>query len=210
MTTLPPRDYIALDTLLSAYVQGAFPMADSRTGRVDWFEADPRAILPITPNDPAGAFHCPRSLAKLARQQPFEIRQDTAFRDVMIGCAEPRTRWGGEEDTWINPSIINVFCEAHASGLAHSVEAWQDGQLVGGIYGLCLSGAFFAESMFSRVPNASKICLLHLVQHLQSRGHSLLDVQMHNPHLDQFGVVEIRRDEYKQRLAKALAQPSRW
>jgi leucyl/phenylalanyl-tRNA--protein transferase len=188
--------------LLNAYAHGVFPMADSRDGEVSWYTADPRAILPLD------AFHVPRGLRRVLRRRPFDIRMDTAFREVMIGCSEPRLADG---DTWINLPIIAAYGQLHDLGYAHSVEAWSyDGQLVGGLYGVSIGGAFFGESMFSRVSDASKVCLFHLVEHLRARGYALLDVQFHNPHLQQFGVIEITAAEYLARLREAIALDVTW
>lgn len=192
---------LSIHRLLEAYCCGAFPMADSRDGEVHFYTADPRAIFPLDD------FHIPRSLAKFRRKQPFEIHHDTAFAEVMQTCAEPREKSPGQ---WINGQIIDAFCKLHELGYTHSIEAWQDGQLVGGLYGLALGGAFFGESMFSRVSNASKICLVETVEHLQRRGFTLFDVQFHNDHLDQFGVVEIPAEQYMAKLDAALGQQVVW
>ena len=158
-------------------------MARSGRGRtVDWYSPDPRAVLPLD------GFHVRRSLAKALRRRPFELRWGTAFDAVVAACAEPR---GDGSGTWINPAIADVFSELHRQSLTHSVEAWADDELVGGLYGLSLGGAFFAESMFSRRPYASQACLVALVERMRAAGHTLLDVQFTNPHLEQFGVVEL-------------------
>lgn len=218
------QDELTPELLVHAYLQGAFPMANHRQGSVSWFSPDPRAILPIEPDDPAGAFHIPRRLARTARQQPFLLTRNRAFAQVIAGCAAPRT---DESETWISPAIEHAFLELHHQGLAHSIEAWRPAddspnpetrgpeiegaaptpQLVGGLYGLALGRAFFAESMFSRATDASKLCLVHLVQTLRDRGFTLLDVQFVNDHLQQFGVAEITRDEYLERLQQATHAP---
>ncbi len=200
--------------LLSAYAHGIFPMARGRRGRVEWFTADPRAILPLD------GFHVPHGLRRTLRKQPFEIRMDTAFRDVMQGCAQPRSRDPSGGDTWINPAIVKAYCNLHERGHAHSVEAWaapapapgrdDPPVLVGGLYGVSLGGAFFGESMFSRISDASKVCLFHLVEHLRARGFVLLDVQFHNAHLQQFGIVEIPAADYLARLRQAIALDVTW
>jgi leucyl/phenylalanyl-tRNA--protein transferase len=186
------------DTVLSAYAQGVFPMGDD-DGSIHWLVSDPRFVLPI------GKLHVPRSLARLARRRPFELRIDTAFRRVMEACAKDR---GTETVNWITPRMIDVYCELHAEGFAHSVEAWLGGVLVGGLYGVCLGGAFFGESMFTRLDlggaNSSKLCLLHLDQILQARGFVLLDSQEKNAHMEQFGGEEIPFEEYRARLSEAL------
>ena len=150
---------------------------------------------------PLDALHVRRSLAKALRRQAFGLRWDNAFDAVVAACAEPR---GDGSGTWINPAIADVFGELHRQGLAHSVEAWADDALVGGLYGLSLGGAFFAESMFSRRPYASQACLVALVERMRAARHTLLDVQFTNPHLEQFGVVQLPRDEYLRRLDEAL------
>ncbi|MEM1213697.1 MAG: leucyl/phenylalanyl-tRNA--protein transferase [Planctomycetota bacterium] len=190
------------ELLLQAYAAGAFPMADGRRGPIHWLSPDPRAIFPITPDDPAGAFHTPRSLRRLLRRGRFALCIDRDFPAVIAGCAAPRP---SDQDTWISPDIQRVFTDLHLAGFAHSIEAYDtNDRLVGGLYGLSLGGAFFGESMFSRVPNASKACLAHTVAHLEAQGFTLFDVQFTNPHLEQFGVVEIARDDYLERLQHAI------
>ena len=194
--------------LVRAYRTGIFPMACSRTGPIEWHSPDPRAILPLE----AGAFHVPKSLARRVRSDRFTITRNQAFDRVIRACAEPRRH---HHDTWINPLLIAVYSELHRQGLAHSVEAWVEGTdegrlLVGGLYGVALSGAFFGESMFKRATDASKVCLVELVEHLRGRGFVLLDVQFSHPHLEQFGVAEIRRDHYLRRLEAALRLKVTW
>jgi leucyl/phenylalanyl-tRNA--protein transferase len=182
--------------LLRAYAAGVFPMArDGDDSELLWFDPDPRTILPLK------ALHVPRRLARTARQAPYRLAIDTAFRRVIERCGPARP-----EKTWINGEIFTTCLELHRLGFAHSIEAWWGEELVGGLYGIALGGAFFGESMFSTATDASKLCLLYLVAHLSARGFSLLDVQFTNDHLTQFGTVEISRDEYHQRLEKALGQ----
>ena len=181
--------------LLIAYSQGIFPMAN-RAGGIDWFDPDPRAILPLD-----DSFHVSRSLARTLRRNPFEIRADTAFRQVMLACAQPAP---GRENTWIGGEFIEVYLQLNRVGLAHSVEAWLDGKLVGGLYGVSLGGLFAGESMFSRVKDASKVALVYLTDRLRAGGFALHDVQMLTPHLQRFGAILIPREEYKARLAEAL------
>jgi len=186
--------------LLSAYSQGIFPMAEE-DGEIYWYDPDPRGILPLD------QFHLPKRLARTVRQARFEIRVDTAFQAVMEQCAQPDYE---RETTWINQELVALYTQLHRFGFAHSVEAWQAGQLVGGLYGVSLRGLFAGESMFSRRQDASKVALVHLVERLQ-RGHFvLLDTQFLTPHLAQFGVVEISRAEYQRRLAVALTVPARF
>ena len=150
--------------LLNAYSQGIFPMADE-DGTIYWYDPDPRAILPLE------AFHLPRSLARTIRRGVFEIRFDTAFHAVMTACAQPAP---GRDRTWISPEFIEVYAELHELGFAHSVESWQAGELVGGLYGVTLGGLFAGESMFSRTTDASKVALAYLVDHLRHQGFLLL------------------------------------
>lgn len=201
----PPR--ITPDMLIWAYQHGMFPMARSRDEPVDWFTANPRAVMPLD------SFHVPHSLRKRIRSGAFVVTRDQAFEQVIRACAEPRAY---EANTWINQQIIESFAALHRRGTAHSVEAWTqagDGggrEMAGGLYGVALGGAFFGESMFSRRTDASKVCLVHLVEHLKSRGFKLLDVQFRNPHLEQFGIEEIDHEQYMQRLGEAMAMPVAW
>ena len=183
------------DGVLLAYSHGIFPMADERSGEVLWFRPDPRAVIPLD------GFHVSRSLARPIRRGAFEIRVDTDFDGVMRGCAERA------EGTWISERFVKVYGALHRAGAAHSVEAWRDGRLVGGTYGLALGGAFMAESMFHRERGASKVALAALVHRLRERGFILLDVQYLTPHLESLGAVEISRQEYERRLERALALP---
>ena len=179
--------------VLLAYRHGIFPMADERSGEVLWFRPDPRAIIPLD------GFHISRSLARTLRRGLFEIRLDTDFEGVMRGCADR------PEGTWISERFLEVYTALHREGKAHSVEAWQEGRLVGGTYGLALGGAFMAESMFHRETDASKVALAALVSRLRQRGFILLDVQYLTPHLESLGAVEITRSDYERRLAEALS-----
>ena len=158
-------------------------------------DPDLRGILPLD------AFHIPKRLKRRVRQDPFQVTVDTAFSRVMEMCAQSAD---GRETTWINSTIINLYSALHREGHAHSVECWDGGKLVGGLYGVALGGAFFGESMFSRATDASKIALVHLVARLIAGGFILLDAQFHNPHLEQFGLIEIPRAEFKRRLKAAL------
>jgi len=178
--------------VLLAYAHGIFPMADERSGEVLWFRPDPRAILPLD------GFHVSRSLARTIKRATFEIRVDTDFEGVMRGCADR------PEGTWISERFVEVYAALHRAGKAHSVEAWREGRLVGGTYGLALGGAFMAESMFHRETDASKVALGALVARLREQGFILLDVQYVTPHLESLGAVEITRREYERRLAEAL------
>ena len=184
--------------VLLAYRHGIFPMADERSGEVLWFRPDPRAIIRLD------GFHVSRSLARTLRRGLFEIRFDTDFEGVMRGCAD---RPGG---TWISERFVEVYAALHEAGHAHSVEAWRDGRLVGGTYGVALGGAFMAESMFHRETDASKVALAALVSRLRERGFILLDVQYLTPHLESLGAVEIARREYERKLGQALTLPCRF
>lgn len=204
----PAEHQLSVESLIWAYTHGVYPMASSRRGRIGWYSPDPRAILPLD------AFHVSHSLRRRCRKGEYVITRDQAFGEVIRRCAEPREY---AAETWINEAIIETYEELHAMGLAHSVEAWlpgdagdERGALVGGLYGVTLGGAYFGESMFSRATDASKVCLVHLVEHLKARGYVLLDVQTANDHTLQFGVVEIPRSEYLARLEQALTLPVMW
>ena len=195
---------ISLDMLVWGYSHGIFPMADSAGGPLRWYSPDPRAVLPLD------QFKVPRSLQRRVRKGEYHHTQDAAFEQVIEACAGPRRY---ESSTWINRDIIEVYVGLHHAGLAHSVEAWRDmncRELVGGLYGVSLGGAFFGESMFSRATDASKCCLVYLVQRLHEHKFTLLDTQFTTAHLEQFGVVEISRDEYLRRLELALRQKTEW
>ena len=189
-----PNDELTPELVLHAYRVGVFPMADE-DGEIGWFSPDPRCIFPLD------GFHVPRSLRQAIRRGVFETRVDTAFHDVIAACADR------PEGTWISDEIINVYETLHRQGHAHSVESWQAGKLAGGLYGVAIGGAFFGESMFTRVTDASKVALAALIQRLRSRGFVLLDTQWNTPHLARFGAREIRRAEYLRRLEAALALP---
>jgi leucyl/phenylalanyl-tRNA--protein transferase len=178
--------------LLQGYRQGLFPMA-LEDGEIGWFSPDPRGVLPLED----GGFRVPHGLRRTLKNHPFEIRIDSAFRAVMEGCA-------ARDDTWISPLIIESYCTLHTLGMAHSVETWLSGRLVGGLYGVALGGAFFGESMFHTKTDASKVALNSLVLRLRERGYRLLDLQWTTPHLCTFGAVNIPRSVYLDRLAKAL------
>jgi leucyl/phenylalanyl-tRNA--protein transferase len=184
------------ELLVSAYASGWFPMA-VEGGEIRWFSPDPRGIIPLD------TFRIPQRLARLWRRGRFEIAVDRGFREVMAACALA-DRDPDDPGTWITPEIIDSYCQLHARGLAHSVEAWRDGQLAGGLYGVALGGVFFGESMFHRETDASKIALVALVGRLRDRGYALLDTQWSTPHLEQFGATEIPRRDYLRRLERAL------
>ncbi|MCK4658486.1 MAG: leucyl/phenylalanyl-tRNA--protein transferase [Phycisphaerae bacterium] len=185
------------EQVLRGYQQGIFPMADG-CGRIEFYAADPRAII-----DPQ-TFHVPRTLRQLYRQQRFELAVNRDFPAVLSACANR------PEGTWISTEIARVYTELHELGFAHSVEAYQGSALAGGLYGISFGGAFFGESMFHRVPNASKVALVYLVERMNRRGLALLDVQFMTDHLRQFGTIEIAHEEYMERLTAALRLPCRF
>ena len=183
-------------------------MADGRDGPIDWYAPDPRAIQPFVAGDPLGSFHLKRSLAKQVRKGLFDVTADRCFAEVIHACATaPRRESGGD---WISPQIERLYTDLHHAGFAHSVEAWHGGKLVGGIYGITIGAAFFGESMFSAEPYASQVCYAWLIEHLRRQGYALFDVQFTNPHLEQFGVVEVANDTYLGLLAQAVVLESDW
>ena len=182
--------------LLDCYRRGVFPMADSRDDpRVFLLDPDERGIIPLD------GLHVSRSLKKFIRNMPFTVTFDAAFSEVISKCAEEAP---DRENTWINDGIEYLYGRIHAMGHAHSVEVWQDRQLVGGLYGVSIGGAFFGESMFSRATNASKVALVYLVERLNAAGYQLLDTQFITDHLKTMGAIEIPRNEYHEILREAL------
>jgi leucyl/phenylalanyl-tRNA--protein transferase len=185
-------EHITPELLIAAYANGYFPMGESKdSSEIFWYHPERRGIIPLDD------FRVPKSLQKLLKHNPFTITTDTAFREVLHGCA-------ARDSSWINSRIIELYCELYEMGLAHSVECWQGGELAGGLYGVSLCGAFFGESMFSQASSASKVALVHLVRLLKQNGYRLLDTQYVNDHLKQFGVIEIPREEYMELLQQAL------
>ncbi len=184
------------DILLSAYAVGVFPMAElADDPELFWVDPHHRGILPLD------AFHVPRRLRRVLRQDRFEIRCDGDFEAVIRGCAEATEK---RPNTWINDEIVRLYMALFTRGAAHSVECRRAGALVGGLYGVSIGAAFFGESMFSRETNASKIALVHLVARLRLGGYRLLDTQFLTPHLARFGGIEISRARYHRLLASAL------
>lgn len=175
-------------------------MADDQ-GEIFWYDPDPRGILPLE------SFHVPKSLAKTLRRGEFDVRFDTAFRAVMEACGEAAP---GRESTWISPGLVDAYVVLHGLGLAHSVEAWKDGELVGGLYGVAIRGLFAGESMFSRRTDASKVTLVRLVERLRGGGFVLLDTQFVTAHLSRFGAVEVPRSRYRELLKTALEVEGRF
>jgi leucyl/phenylalanyl-tRNA--protein transferase len=196
------RSSLTTELVLRAYRVGYFPMADSRTGEISWYSPDPRAIIPLD------GLHVSRSLRNRINKRTYDVRIDTAFEDVIRSCA-------GRKETWISQEIIDVFVELHRQGYAHSVESWDSGKLTGGLYGVSIGGAFFGESMFSLMTDASKVALVFLVVHLRDSGFTLLDVQFITRHLASLGAMEISRSVYFEKLHRALSagvsfHPSRY
>lgn len=190
------------ELMLRAYRVGLFPMAETRRGqRLYWLDPEVRGILPLD------TFHLPRRLLRTVLSGPFEVSSNRAFAAVIAGCAAAAP---GREDTWINTDIERLFQDLHSQGHAHSVECWQDGTLVGGLYGVSLGAVFFGESMFSTARDASKVALVHLVARMRLGGYTLLDTQFVTSHLSQFGATEIPRDAYKALLASAVQAPATW
>ena len=185
------------ELLLRAYAAGLFPMAERRDDpTLFWVSPEKRGVIPLS------GFHVSRRLARTVRGDRFAVGFDHAFVDVMQACA------GARPETWINAEILRLYTALHAAGYAHSVECRLDGELVGGLYGVSLGAAFFGESMFHRARDASKVALVHLVARLRAGGFRLLDTQFVTAHLAQFGAVELPRDDYKLRLARAVAAPA--
>ena len=190
---------ISPELLLRAYSIGLFPMAESADDpEIYWVEPELRGVIPLD------KFHVSKSLAKAVRRRPFEIRFNTAFTKVMEKCAEPIDN---RPTTWINETILDLYNALHCMGHAHSVEAWQGEVLVGGLYGVSLGAAFFGESMFSRRTDASKICLVYLVERLKARQFQLLDTQFTTEHLKTFGAIDLPKGQYEILLADAISRP---
>jgi leucyl/phenylalanyl-tRNA--protein transferase len=190
---------ITAEVLLRAYAVGIFPMAESADDpSLHWIEPELRGILPLD------EFHVPRRLARTVKSDRFEVRVDSDFDAVIAACAAPAE---GRRKTWINSRIRRLYGDLHHAGHCHSIEAWLDGELVGGLYGLKLGAAFFGESMFSRATDASKVALVHLVARLKAGGYRLLDTQFITDHLAQFGAIEIPRARYQVELENALREP---
>ncbi len=193
---------ITPDLMLRAYRAGLFPMAERRgSDRLYWLDPEQRGILPLD------TFHIPRRLRRTVRSTDFEVTSNRDFAGVIAHCAAPAE---GREDTWINRDIERLFTALYLNGHAHSVEVWHQGALAGGLYGVMLGGAFFGESMFSLVRDASKVALVHLVARLRHGGFTLLDTQFVTAHLAQFGAIEIPRELYKARLDEAVKVQAVW
>ncbi|MBO6919435.1 MAG: leucyl/phenylalanyl-tRNA--protein transferase [Rhizobiaceae bacterium] len=196
MTRQSDKLMLTPQILLKAYSCGLFPMSESADDpELFWVDPEVRGIIPLD------QFHTPRSLKKVINRGVFDIRVNTAFGQVMRECAKATD---DRPSTWINDTILKLYEELHETGHAHSVEAWQDGKLVGGLYGVSLGSAFFGESMFSRATDASKVCLAFLVKHMIKKSFTLLDTQFTTDHLMRFGAIDIPRDEYAIHLSKAM------
>lgn len=204
-----------VETLLKAYESGYFPMGDnSQPGPIRWLSPDPRGIIPLTEDE---GLHLPRRLRERVRSGRFEVTTDESFSEVVKACAAPRPP-PGEQTSWIDDRILAAYTIMHELGHAHSIEAWlgtgESRRLVGGLYGVHIGAAFFAESKFHRADlggtDASKVCLAHLITHLRRRGFLLLDVQLWNPHLDQFGCEEVPRALYMAKLGQAIRARAEW
>lgn len=211
MTTPSPSFNPArVSRLVETYRAGAFFMADDRTGRINAYTADPRAIIPLTQE---AGLYIPRSLRKRVRDATFRITSDACFEEVILACARRR-----REGTWISRSLAALYIDAHRAGHAHSVEAWLDAEghstLVGGLYGVAVGAVFCGESMFSRPElggtDASKVCLVHLINHLNAKGFQLLDSQLSNPHIAQFGSFEISHSAYLKQLTHLRDDERPW
>jgi len=188
-----PKDLLNPENMLRLYASGAFPMADEKTGIINWYMPDTRTIIPLD------NFNIPRSTRKAIKEENFEIKFDIDFERVVEGCAD-------RESTWISDELIDGYRKLRKRGFIHTVETWKGGKLVGGLYGVTFRGAFFGESMFSKVSQASKAALVALLKHLNEKGFVLLDVQFMTEHLKMFGAIEISFDEYTKLLHKAYAK----
>lgn len=182
------------ESVIKAYLNGYFPMT-SKCGHIVWRSPEQRCLIPID------TYKVRKSLARIVKHAPFEIRANTAFEEVMRGCAD-------REETWISDEVIKVYTRLHAMGIVHSVEAWQDGKLAGGLYGVALGRFFATESQFFRVPNAGQVAFVHTFQLLREQGFLLHDVQFKTPFLEQFGAIEIPRQDFRLQLTRAVVQPA--
>lgn len=189
------RNTLTAEQLLYGYASGVFPMAEGKRGRIYWYAPDPRAIIPIATYKPQ------KSLRPIINQKKFDIRFDTSFEQVMRHCAAPRT---DDHNTWISEEIIGAYTQLHRMGYAHSVEAFENGELAGGLYGVALGGAFFGESMFYLRPNASKVAFYYLIEQLKQQQFELLDTQFINDNVQRYGAIEIPREHYMLLMEQAL------
>jgi len=185
-----PKELLKPDNMLRLYASGAFPMADSKTGTINWYMPETRTIIPLD------HYNIPRSARKASESIDFEIRKDTDFAGIIDGCSD-------REQTWLSKDLIEAYKRLHRRGHVHTVETWLEGELVGGLYGITFRGAFFGESMFSRISEASKTALIALIKHLKEKDYLLLDVQYLTEHLQMFGAVEIAFDVYTEMLRQS-------
>ena len=190
---IDPKDLLKPENMIRLYASGAFPMADEKTGIINWYMPETRTIIPLD------NFNVPRSTKKVIEEENFEIKFDVDFERVVEGCAD-------RESTWISDELIDGYRKLKKRGFIHTVETWKDGKLVGGLYGVTFRGAFFGESMFSKVSQASKAALVALLKHLKEKDFVLLDVQFLTEHLKMFGAVEISFEDYTKLLHKAYAK----
>jgi len=188
-----PKELLRPENMIRLYASGAFPMADAETGNINWYLPEIRTIIPLD------SFNIPRSAKKLIEERTFEIKIDSNFEGVLEGCSD-------RESTWISEELKSAYKRLKKRGHIHTVEAWKDGKLVGGLYGVTFRGAFFGESMFSKVSQASKAALVALLKHLKEKDFVLLDVQYMTEHLKMFGAVEISFEEYTKLMHKAYAK----
>ncbi len=190
------KNNIQTQTLISAYCQGIFPMSDE-SGEIGWYSPDPRAIIPIESYKPS------KSLRSILNKSIFDIRINKQFEQVMRKCAEPRK---DESGTWISEEMISIFTQLHQVGFAHSVEAYQNNELVGGLYGVCIGGVFFGESMFSTISNSSKVAFHYLINILKENGFVLLDSQFMNDNVKRYGAIEISKKQFNEMLAIGISK----
>jgi leucyl/phenylalanyl-tRNA--protein transferase len=190
---IDPKELLKPENMIRLYASGAFPMADAETGNINWYLPEIRTIIPLD------KFNIPRSAKKAIDEKNFEIKFDTDFKGILAGCAD-------RESTWISDELKSAYRRLKKRGHIHTVETWKDGKLVGGLYGVTFRGAFFGESMFSKVSQASKAALVTLLNHLKEKNFILLDVQYMTEHLKMFGAVEISFEEYTKLLHKAYAR----
>jgi leucyl/phenylalanyl-tRNA--protein transferase len=189
---------LTAEALIYAYTSGVFPMAEA-DGTIYWYRPDPRAIIPIDTYKPA------KSLKPILNRGQFEVRINTQFENVMRACAAPRAY---EQETWISEEIIQAYVELHEMGFAHSVEVYEQEDLVGGLYGVHIGSVFFGESMFMKVSNASKVAFHYLIEILRANDFNLLDTQFMNDNVQRYGAIEIKRTAYEKLLSKSLMKAS--
>jgi leucyl/phenylalanyl-tRNA---protein transferase len=187
------------ENVLLGYQNGIFPMADSENGEIYWYSPSPRAIIPIE------SYTCAKSLRPILNKNTFEIRINTDFEAVIIGCSKPRTE---DDGVWISDQIAETYITLHKNGFAHSVEAYYEGKLAGGLYGVAIGSVFFGESMFYTVPNASKVAFHYLIERLKNRKYKLLDTQFINDNVARFGAIEVSKAVFIKKLNKAIVIPN--